>query len=250
MEAGDWREAELRLRDALAKSPKDPDIQRHLAETLCQLGEREEALEHLLGASAAAPQDAAIAVRTSELLLEAGRADQAAKLADHAVQLDASRSDAWAVRGRTRAALGQPDAAQADFQRSLLLAPNSSQVLIESAELYSQHGQFERCLATVHRLMDTYPPGEEPCAALLLEGKTYLALGRPQQAGEVLKYAARQFPQTAELQYLRAEAELALGRPTEAQQLAREALALDSQFAPAHDILHRLAMSSQDRVVR
>ena len=135
MEVGDWREAELRLREALAKSPNDPDIQRHLAETLCHLGEREEALEHMIGAAAAAPQDAAIAVRTSELLLEAGRADQAARLADHAVKLDASRADAWAVRGRTRAALGQPDAAQADFQRSLLLAPNSSQVLIESAEL-------------------------------------------------------------------------------------------------------------------
>lgn len=250
MEAGDWHEAELRLREALAKSPSDPDIQRHLAETLCQLGEREEALEHMIGAAAAAPQDAAIAVRASELLLEAGRADEAAKLADHAVKLDAGRADAWAVRGRTRAALGQPEGAQADFQHSLLLAPNSSQVLMESAELYSRHGEFERCLATLHRLMDTYPPGEEPCSALLMEGKTYLALGRPQQAGESLQYAARRFPHTAELQYLRAEAKLALGRPAEAQQLAREALALDSQFAPAHEMLQRIATGAPQRVIK
>ena len=59
-----------------------------------------------------------------------------------------------------------------------------------------------------------------------------------------MQYAARQFPQTAELHYLRAEAELALGRPVVAQQLAREALALDGQFAPAHDILQRLGRTS------
>lgn len=251
MEAGDWREAEVRLREALAKSPNDPDIQQYLAETLYQLGDRQGALKQISQAAAVAPHDVAIAVRASEMLLEAGDVERAARLAEHAVKLDAARAEAWAVRGQTRAALGLAYQAQADFQRALLLAPNSSQVLLHSAELYNQQGQYERCLATVHRLIDTYSPGEEPCEALVMEGRTYLALGRPQQAGETLQLAARRFPQTAELQYLRAEVELALGRPAEAQQLAREALALDSQFSPAHEMLSRIAAGTQPpRVVR
>jgi tetratricopeptide (TPR) repeat protein len=250
MEAGDWTEAEVRLREALDRAPHDAAIQQHLAETLYRRGAREEALKHMIAAAAAAPQDASIAVRTSEMLLEADRAEEAAKLADHAVKLNPDLADAWAARGRSRARLGLNGEAQANFQRALLLAPNSSPVLIESARLYSEHGEYERALTTVHRLIDTFPPGEEPCEALVLEGRTYLALGRPQQAESVLADASSRYPATAEMTYLRAEAELAQGRPVPAQQFAREALALDGKFAPAHDILGRLARDEGEQLRR
>jgi tetratricopeptide (TPR) repeat protein len=241
MEVGDWAEAETRLREALERSPHDADIQKHLAETLHRRGAHNEALEHMIAAAAAAPQDATLAVRAGEMLLEANRAEDAAKLADHAVKIDPNLAGAWALRGRASARTGHLDKAQANFQRALLLSPNSSQVLMESALLYSEHGENERALATLHRLIDTFPPGEEPCEALLLEGRTYLALNRPHQAEAALSQASSRFPATAEMAYLRAEAELALGRPFRAQELAREALALDARFQPAQEILGRLA---------
>lgn len=250
MEAGDWKEAETRLREALERSPHDADIERHLAEALYQQGKQDEALRHMISAATLAPHDAATAVRASEMLLESGRAEEAAKLADQAVKLNSSLAEAWAVRGRARARLGKFEQAQANFQRALLLSPNSSRVLMDSAQLYSDQGENERALATLHRLIDTYPPGEEPCDALLLEGRTYLALGRPQQAGEVLLHASNHFSPTAEMNYLRAEAELAMGRPVAAQQLAREALALDARFSPAHDMLTRLAAGGDGQLRR
>ena len=48
--------------------------------------------------------------------------------------------------------------------------------------LYRQRGQATRSLTTLHHLLETYPPGEEPQSVLMLEGLTLLDLGRPQQA--------------------------------------------------------------------
>ena len=63
--------------------------------------------------------------------------------------------------------------------------------------LYRQLGQPARALATLHHLLDTYPPGEEPQLSLLLEGQTLADLGRPTQAAESLHAAVRRGPPNA-----------------------------------------------------
>ena len=241
MELGKWFEAESLLREAADKSPNDPDVRRHLAETLWQRGAHEEAIEHMLAAERLCGCDAATAVRAGEMLLSVGKAKQAAELADKGVQLDHSLAAAWALRGRAYAAAGEHERALADYGQALRLAPSDTGVLLAAADLYSLRGQHERCLATLHRLIDSIPPGSEPTEALLLEGRTYLAMGRAGQAASSLKLAADRGPGSAELSYLQAQCEWQLGRLGTAETLARQAVAQDSGHAPAQQMLLQLS---------
>lgn len=240
MELGQWEEAESQLREAVAKSPDDADAQRHLAEALCCRGAHQEALQHMLIAAELAPGNTTAVVRAGELLLLANRPVEASELAGKAVKCDPNLAAAWSLWGQAHAELGAEDQALAYYQRALMLAPDDSGVLLKSAELYSRRGQYERCLASLHHLIDTYPQDGAPLDALLLEGKTYLALRRPQQAAHSLAQAARLYPASVEMFYLQAEVEMAMGRPEEAKQLARRALDLDSSHGPSQELLVRL----------
>lgn len=240
MELGQWEEAESQLRKAVAKSPTDADAQRHLAEVLSARGAQSEALQHMLIAAQLAPSNTSTAVRAGELLLLADRPAEAGEFAAKAVKRDPNLAAAWALWGQAHAELGAEEQALAYFQRALMLAPNDSSVLLRSAELYNQRGQYERCLASLHHLIDTYPQDGAPLEALLLEGRTYLALRRPQQAADRLAQATRLYSDTAELLYLQAEVEMAMGRSQQAEQLARRALELDSTHGPSRELLVRL----------
>ncbi len=95
-------------------------------------------------------------------------------------------------------------------------------MLLETARLYHRRQQFQRCLATLHRLQDTSTPGSEPPEILELEGRTYLALGRPRMAAERLALAADRGSISPDLPTLQAQAAYQLGievslRPGEAR---------------------------------
>ncbi|MGI9457384.1 MAG: tetratricopeptide repeat protein [Aeoliella sp.] len=241
MECGQCTEGESILRAAIDKNPEDPLPRSHLAEALCRRNAKEEALEQFTAAAQLAPEDASLAVRTGELLLESNRAEEAASEAARAVRLDRDLADGWALRGRAQAAMGFEDRALADYQHALLLAPSNAEVLLALSSLYSRRGQHQRCLATLHRLLDTFPPGAEPADALLLEGSTYLALDRPAQAGERLALASERGLATAELRVMQAKVELARDRPQPAEQFVRQALTLDATHEPARQLLQQIS---------
>lgn len=206
MELNRWDEAEELFATAVEKSPDDPEARRYLAEALWRRGAADQALEHISMAARLDADDASTAVRAGEMLLEAGASERAIAQANRAVRLDTNLASAWTLRGRAYAAEGELDRALADLQRALLLAPNSADVLYESAKLYHDRGQHQRALATLHRLQDTSSLGDQPPEVLELEGRTYLALGRPQLAAECLAQAAERGSQTPDLPTLQAQA--------------------------------------------
>jgi predicted Zn-dependent protease len=127
------------------------------------------------------------------------------------------------------------------LQRALQFAPDNSEVLMDVAALYRQRGQHDRCLTTLHRLLDTYPPGQSPQMALWMEGLTLCDLGRPQQAAASLSAANRQGPANADILYYLAQAEMASGRPVAATAAARLALAANPTHEPSRRLLAELA---------
>ena len=244
MEQGEWLEGEAILLEAIEKMPYDPVPRTHLAESLWKRGAQDQAIEQITTAARLSPNDAAIAVRAGEMLLGAGSAKAAADQAARAVKLNSKLATTWALRGQAYAAQGLDDRALADYQHALLLAPNNTDVLLALGSLYNQRQQHQRCLVTLHRLLDSYPPGKEPVEALMLEGQTYLALNRPAEATACLALAVERGPTTAELRLLQAHAELALGRPRQAEDLARQALLVDSKHEPARQLLLRLGQQT------
>jgi tetratricopeptide (TPR) repeat protein len=241
MELGQWDEAESLLHRATEASPTDSATRRYLAEALWHRGATGEALLQIETAVRMDGSDASLVVRAGEMLLAAGQTEQALQRAQQAIALDPKLSSAWALRGRVYWQMSLPDRALADLQRALQYAPDSADVLLDVAAIYRQQGQPTRCLTTLHHLLDTYSPGEEPQFALVLEGLTLADLGRHEQAAESLLAASQRGPADAEILYRLAQAQLACGRPVDAAASAQQALAVDASHKESRQLLVELA---------
>jgi tetratricopeptide (TPR) repeat protein len=241
MEAGQCEQAESLLRQSLDSAPDDATTHRFLAETLWRRGAQSEALAQIAEAIRLEPVDPNHSVRAGEMALAMGQREAALVYAEQAIRCDPKLWTAWALRGRTFWQLNESDRAMTDLQRSLAIAPASTDVLFDAAAIYRQRGQHARCLATVQRLIDTYSPGEEPQAVLLLEGLSLMDLGRPEQAIEPLTLATHKGPPQVQTFFALAQAQSAAGRVTEARTSVEQALALDAAHQPSRELLAQLA---------
>jgi tetratricopeptide (TPR) repeat protein len=174
--------AEGLLEQAVKRCPEDVDARRHYAEVLWRRGLKTEAVTQLSKALAIAPNDPALNVEAGCMYLELGLLDEADRRASEAVRLAARSAAAWHLRGRVALARGQADPALADFHRALAIAPDDRGALLDTAEAYRRLNRPQRALATLAILGETYAPGEIPADVLLLEGLAQEALGRPTDA--------------------------------------------------------------------
>jgi tetratricopeptide (TPR) repeat protein len=232
--------------------PDDAHSRRYLAETLWQHGQVEEAIGQMDAAAQCEAADSAIAVRAGEMRLATGAVDLARLRADQAIRLDPQNPRAWALRGRIGGRMNQSERALADMHRALALAPRDREVLLEIALLYRQAGQHQRCLAMLHSLLDTYPPGGEAQQVLFLEGITLSELGRHRQAADALLTASQGGPANAEILITLARAQSSAGDAESAALTARQALTVDPTHEGARQLVERLATehSSPDTLRR
>ena len=244
MELGQWQEAEELLKKALAASPGDASTHRSMAEVLWHRNARPEALGEIEEAVKLDPTNAVIATCAGEMSLSAGDHDIALAHAEQAIRSDSQLPAAWALRGRCFQKMNQPDRALADLQHALEFAPNSSDVLLDVAVIYRQRGQAARCLTTLHSLLDTYTPGDEPQSVLMLQGLTLMDLGRPQQATESLAAAAHRGKPSADVLCYLAQAYSAAGQIELATTTAHQALALNGSHQASRQLLTQLAARS------
>ena len=235
--------AEDLLNQAVQVSPLDPDARRRYAETLWHRGAAQQAIAQLEEAARLAAEDPQIAVRTGEMYLATGQMTRARKAADRALDLDPKLAAAWALRGRTSEATGTLKAALADYQRSLGYQPDNRQVLLAVAEIYRHLNEPERALASLHSLVDSYPPAEEPQQLLYLEGLALVALGRYDDAVARYNLAGERGGPTAEILYRLAEAEFLAGRGVHAHIAAKQALVLDPNHVAAKALVARLEIA-------
>lgn len=245
LERRQFDQAESLLAKAVQSCPVDVDARCNYAEALWQRGQRQEAIGQLEEAIKLAGDDASLRVRMAEMQLAAGRIHLARQHAERALDLDPKKSAAWTVRARTARAVGDWRAALADYHRAMAGEPNDRAILLEVAEVYRELNQPERALATLHRLADTYAPGEEPQQVLYLQGLAYMALGRATDAAETLTLAAAREQPSPEVLYRLGQAELAAGRADEAAAAARRALQIDPEHAPSRELLGRLDVVRQ-----
>ena len=244
MELGQWQQAEELLKKALYTAPDDASTHRSMAEVLWHRNAKAEAIGEIEEAVKLDPSNAALAARAGEMSLTAGDRDIALAHAEQAIRSDPKLSAAWALRGRCFQQANQPDRALADLQHALEFAPDSSDVLLDVAVIYRQRGQAARCLTSLHSLLDTYAPGDEPQSVLMLQGLTLMDLGRPQQAIEPLAAAAKRGKPNADVLCYLAQAYSAAGQLEHATKTAHEALALNGAHQQSKLLLTQLAARS------
>jgi len=251
-ERGQWQRAEELLSTAVETCPSDPEARRHYAEALWHRGRGEEAIAQLEEATRLAVDNAELHVLLAEKQLAIGAVEWALQSAQSAIDMDPRLSGGWAMRGRVRRAGGSLREALSDYHRALGLAPNDPTLLLEIAEVYRELNEPQQALAALHRLADTYSPGEEPQQVLYLQGLAYGAVHRWEEAAESLSAASTREGATPEILFRLAEAELRAGRAHQAAATAREALAAEPQHQPTRAILEQaeLALRRQDPVRR
>lgn len=243
MEGEQWQQAEALLAKAVQACPSDPDARRQYAQALWHRGGRRSAVAQLEEAAQLAGEDATLHVLIAEMRLAMGEIPSARQSAQQALSLDPKLSTAWATRGRVMRAAGELRQALADYHRALGLAPDDRTLPLEIAELYRQLNRPQRALATLDGLADTYPPGGEPQRVLFLQGLAYAALERYEDAVESFSAASIRDRPTPEILYQLGEAELLAGYPAEAAAAAREAIGLDPEHRPSHDLLGRIRLA-------
>ncbi len=224
-ERGRHTSAEALLAKAVEACAVDPEARRHYAEALFCRGAREEAIAQLEEASRLASEDATLQVRLAEMHLAGGNVRAAGQNAEYALDLNPKLAAAWAIRGRVMHANGQVQQALADYHRALGYAPDDREVLLAVAELYRQRDEPQRAIVVLHRLSDTYPPGDEPQQVLYLTGLAQLAMGRPDRAVESLSRAGLREKPTPEVLYRLGEAELLAASQGKSSAAAQRAVA-------------------------
>ncbi|MBX3424706.1 MAG: tetratricopeptide repeat protein [Pirellulales bacterium] len=252
MERGDCGAACDLLNNAVRTNPADVDARRQLAEALWRQGNHAAAVNMIESAVRMDAEHAPTQIRAGEMLLHTGAVDEAIARADAAIAIDRSLGGAWALRGAAYRRHSQPERALADFHQALRYSPHDVPTLLAVAELQYQLGRPQRCLATVHHLLDSYGPGDEPQRALWLEGLAYAAVDRPADAAASLYAATARGPANADLLVQLAKAEAAAGRPVAAASTVRRALEIDANHPECRLLLAELVdrPGASDGVIR
>jgi tetratricopeptide (TPR) repeat protein len=237
LEKNDWDKGESLLAQAIKACPTDAEPHRHYAEALWHRGARDEALAQMREAMRLSGEDPSLTVRAGEMCLESGRTDEAAKLAEDAIDLSPRLACAWCLRGDVSQVRGQTDEALADALRGLEYQRDDRKLLMLAAELYRQQGRPERAIGVLEALRDGYAAGEEPPRVLYLQGLAFAALGRFDDAAEAYAVAVARERPSADLLFALADAQLRAGRPLQANAAIQQALAID----PGHTASRALA---------
>jgi tetratricopeptide (TPR) repeat protein len=181
--------AEGLLEQAVERCPADVDARKHYADVLWQRGLEMEAVAQIKRALELSPADPGLCIVGGGMYLELGLFDEAERLAREAVRLAPRSAEAWHLQGRVSLARGQAEPALANFHRGLAIAPENRSLLLDTAEAYRRLDRPQRALATLAVLGETYGPGETPAEVLVLEGLAQEALGRPADAVESYRRA-------------------------------------------------------------
>lgn len=253
LERGDGKAACELLEQAVSADPRDVDARRQLAEALWNQGQYAAAADMIESAVTLDPTHAPTLVRAGEMLHETGVVVSALHRANQAIAIDGTLAAAWALRGRLYRGQSQPERAMADLHQALCYSPHDASVLLDVAELQYQLGRPQRCLASVHHLLDSYGPGDEPQRALWLEGLAYSAVNRPADAAASLLAATQRGPANADLMFQLAKAQAAAGQSETAANTVQHALALDAGHQPSRVLMAELtaaAAKSPDGMLR
>jgi len=231
MQQGRWDEAERIFAGAVKACPDDERAQGCYADVLWHRGACDQALAHMQEAVRLSGDDPQRLVQLGEMQLAMKQLPKASECADRAIAKNGRLSSAWALRGEVRMARGQFDDALADYHRSLAYSNHQPRVQMAVAQIYRRQERPQRALSTLETLAQQFPPGEAPLDVVALQGTTLKALGRHQEAAEMLASAASRCTPNADLRFQLAEAQFLSGDASAAQASLDLALAQDPRHA-------------------
>lgn len=248
MHAGQWEVAEGLFTSALDLTAADDRAHWGLAESFWQRGERQAALNHMEQAVRLSAADPKLMRRLGKMYLELDRLEDAERQSLDALQADRYSAEIWGLRGDCLVRSGDFDAALAAYHQALALQPDYPEVQLQIAELYRTQGRYDRLLATIDRLQETFgADGSCPCRAHLLRGIALQQLHRPNDAQRCFQDAIRTDPDNPEPHLYLAALLLEIGNSDAALEPLERAIALSPQSPQVIALASRIAETRDDQ---
>lgn len=223
-----------RAQAAARLSPADPDVLLGLGEILARQGKAEKALQAYDQALAHGNR-LIITLARSRLLVQMGRAREAAQDLKHLLEAHPESDVAWAALAAACAAAHHPDEALQAAGRAVRLAPRKVCHRLLLSRLCRDSGQLDRALKEVKEAQALQPTD----ATVWLElGLVYAARQEPHQALEAFQQAISLDPSLAAPHFQAGLVYKQLKAYSHASRMFRRAVELDPKDAEA---FHQLA---------
>jgi tetratricopeptide (TPR) repeat protein len=198
----DYPRAQQEFDEGMKADPKNKALyQKATVETLVLQGKDTEASQLVNEVLKQDPKDGQAISMRSALLLKAGSPDQI-KQAVTDLQGLASRNP---TNGRSRFQLGQallankqPDAAKIQLEEAKRLEPGLTGPRVLLARIYSQKGDWARCLNESEEVLAMQPGNY---AARLLHSSALIGLGKKDEARKEILFLLKQAPTSPDAQY-------------------------------------------------
>src|SRR4029077_1306575 len=129
-EAQDWKSALQIVEREVARAPQDMDVRAWRARVLAWSGQLAEAEKKYLEILKVSRTDPDNWMGLASVYLREGRAEDALRALDRAVELDPKRADLRAARARALRAMGERNDARTEFQKALNLDPTSTEAQV------------------------------------------------------------------------------------------------------------------------
>jgi len=184
IQGGRLADAEARCRAALAKFPRDVNMEALLGALLVKMDRREEAEATLRAVIEAAPSFAKPAEDLGYLLLQANRVADALPLLERATHLDPTLERAWFSLGKALALLGRGKEADAAFEKCFERSPERR--LMAHAAEHQKEGRIEEAERIYRQVLRKNPDNVD---ALRLLALLALRADRQDDAESLLKRA-------------------------------------------------------------
>jgi len=186
----DWATAERELGRALQLNPGYDQAHQIHGDYLEFLGRWDDAIAEGIRSTAVNPTSVAMLMNLGITYVFAGRYEEAERACETARQLEPRYFMAHRCLAEALAGQGRRDAARAELERAVELAPDDQALMAQQAILYSAWGQGERAREVADRLDAMRAAGGY--VSPLIEGMVRMALGETRAALDRLEVAVEE----------------------------------------------------------
>jgi Tfp pilus assembly protein PilF len=250
MQQGQWDEAEKMFASAIDTNPADERAHHRYAELLWRREVRDQAIAHMEESVRLSGGDAERRAQLGRFYLERGDLERAWEQAEDAIRAHRQSASAWALRGDVLRRRGQANEAMVSYHRALGYQPVYPHVQLAVAELYAEQNRPRRSLATLESLDGQCGPSHTPAEVLLLKGLAFKALGRYDDAVDVLTLASQRGEPSVELLYHLSESHWLVGDIASAGLAVNAALARAPDHGPSCELRDRIQVRQRNMTAR
>jgi arylsulfatase A-like enzyme/Tfp pilus assembly protein PilF len=242
---GNWKDAKKWCEEILRRRPESSTARMNLASALLKLDDRRGALAQYDETVSRDPGHADAWALRGSLLSEQRRHEEAIESIARAVALEPRDAKLVAALGRAREDSGDSTKALSEYDRALALDAKERSAIVQKGLLLSHLGRVEDAAATFRAGLEQLPEDAE-----ILNNLAWLLVDRsidPAQAYELAARAVRQSPEDSAFLDTLGWAAVRSGRPREAIEPLRKALAATNDPTVRAHLGIALAESGQTR---